>query len=69
MTEEMKTAFNIFCESPKSVASTLVPKIRRINGTGKYIRFLDVAKIIKSTVRYVFKPYRFFDRKGETIIV
>ena len=68
MTDEMKTAFNIFCESPKSVASTLVPKIRRINGTGKYIRFLDLAKIIKSAIRYVFKPYRFFDKKGESLV-
>ena len=41
-----KKIFNILAEKPETVADFLVPKIRKVKGTGKDIRFLSGAKVM-----------------------
>ena len=60
ITDDMKVVFNMFCESPKTVAKQLVPRIRNLRGSGKYIKVLDIFKIVWYAIRYPFNKNRFF---------
>ena len=58
--------FNAVAETPETVAATLVPRIRRVSGSGGLLRYqpviLMVARIIAS--KFGYRKGRFFDDEG-----
>lgn len=59
--------FNILAEKPQTVVDYLVPKIRKVKGTGKAFRFLTMKKaFIRFMTAWRYKN-RFFDDSGNLI--
>ena len=58
--------FNAVAETPETVAATLVPRIRRVSGSGGLLRYQPVifmiARIIAS--KFGYREGRFFDDEG-----
>lgn len=66
-TLESKRIFNILAEKPSTVANYIVPKVKNLNGTGKYIKFLKPASVIfRFATAWRYKN-RFFDENGKLI--
>jgi len=56
--------FNILAEEPETVAQWLVPQIRCVEGTGKYIKYLTPAEVVWRFATYWRRRNKFFDEKG-----
>jgi chlorophyll(ide) b reductase len=69
-TPVIRKFFNVLAEEPETVASYLVPKIREVEGSGKYIRFLSntdgILRILKGFPQIIFGG-RFFDFQGNRV--
>ena len=63
LTSDMKKIFNVFCETPDTVAEYVVPIIRyqHLNNISNDIHYLTVFKIIQMLFISLFKKNRFFD--------
>ena len=62
--------FNVLAEEPDTVASNLVPRIKEIQGTGGYIRFLTIPDALIRIVTgfpQIFFGGKFFDSAGNRI--
>lgn len=59
-----KTAFNALCEHPETVAAELVPKLRRVRGTGASLDYLTEGRAVLRLLSLPFVQGRFFDAAG-----
>ena len=66
--EESKRIFNILAELPETVASKLVPKIRKTKGSGKSINFLSSTAIMLRFLTAGRRKNRFYDNEGNLVI-
>ncbi|CEM24690.1 unnamed protein product [Vitrella brassicaformis CCMP3155] len=70
-TPAFRRFFNTLCEEPDTVADYLVPRIRRVSGSGSYVKFLTipqaVLKLITGWPQIVFGG-RFFDGDGNRVV-
>ncbi len=57
--------FNILAEQPETVAKFLVPRIKKIKGSGKSIRFLTTLKILWRFLTAKKRKNRFFNLNDE----
>ncbi|XP_002988833.2 probable chlorophyll(ide) b reductase NYC1, chloroplastic [Selaginella moellendorffii] len=62
-----KKMFNIICEQPETVARDLVPKMRRVKGTGKAIEYLTPPRIILAIITAWLHRGRWFDEEGRAV--
>jgi chlorophyll(ide) b reductase len=63
-TPENLGAFNILAELPENVSSYLVPRIRSVEGSGQYIRYLTNVRVIGRLLTFAKRWDRFFDKDG-----
>ncbi len=56
--------FNILAELPETVVKFLVPRMRKIKGTNKHIRFLKFSKAMYKFMTAGKRKYKFFDEEG-----
>lgn len=56
--------FNILAELPGTVVKFLVPRMRKIKGTNKHIRYLKFSKILYKFMTARKRKYKFFDEQG-----
>jgi len=66
-TPEVKRVFNILAEKPETVASFLVERVREVEGSGQYIRFLTNPKAAWRFATAWRRKNRFFDEEGEPV--
>ena len=67
LTQEPKI-INILAETPRTVADYVVPKMRKIKGNGKKIKFLKGWKVgFKFMTAWRYKD-RFMDKNGKLLI-
>mmetsp|Transcript_8326 Transcript_8326/g.14044 ORF Transcript_8326/g.14044 Transcript_8326/m.14044 type:complete len:210 (+) Transcript_8326:398-1027(+) len=59
--------FNVLAETPQNVATELVPQIRSVQGTGSYIKFLTVPRVLFRFLTFWARSKRFFDEQGNPI--
>ena len=64
---QAKKFFNIVAERPSTVAKKLVPKMRKIKGTGKSIKFSNTLKFSFKIITASFRKRNFFDNEGNFI--
>lgn len=64
---EAKRIYNILAERPETVAHFLVERVRKVQGTGQYIRFLTNAKIAWRFATAWARKNRFFDDEGRML--
>jgi len=62
-----KKIFNILAEKAETVADYLVPKIRKVKGTGKDIRFLSGIKVMWRFITAGRAKNKFFDEMGNPV--
>ena len=62
-----KRFFNIVAEKPETIAKKLVPKIRKIKGTGKKIKLNSSLKFIWLLMTARKRKNRFFDDEGNPV--
>jgi hypothetical protein len=56
-----KQAFNFICEQPETVAKALVPRLRRVRGTGAAINYLTPPRVLLALALAWFRRGRWFD--------
>jgi len=66
-TPESKKIFNILAEKPDTVATYLVPKMRKIKGTGKEIKFASRLEYFWRFMTAGKRKNRFYDEEGNLI--
>lgn len=59
-----KKVFNILAEKPETVAQSLVPKIRKIKGTGKSVNYLTKSGVFLRFLTARKAKNKFFDEMG-----
>ncbi len=65
--KRVRRIFNILAERPETVADFLVPRIKRIKGTGKRIKFMSKYRAsIRFMTAWRYKN-RFFDEEGNPV--
>jgi chlorophyll(ide) b reductase len=64
ITPEAARIFNILAERPETVARWLVERVRKVEGSGQYIRYLTTPKIIWRFATAWQRKNRFFDEQG-----
>jgi chlorophyll(ide) b reductase len=64
---EAKRIFNILAEKPETVAHFLVERVREVEGSGKYIRYLTNPKAAWRFATAWRRKNRFFDEQGEPV--
>lgn len=64
---ESKRVFNILAERPETVAQFLVERVRAVQGTGRYIRFLTRSKAAWRFATAWRRKNRFFDEVGNPV--
>ena len=66
---DQRRFFNAVAETPETVAASLVPRIRAVNGSGRTLRFRPALVMLARMVasRFGFGNDRFFDRAGRRL--
>ena len=64
---QTKNVYNILAEKPEKVADYLVPKIRKIKGTGKKIKFLSGPKVMWRFLTAGKAKNKYFDENGNPV--
>lgn len=64
-TPQGKAAFNALCEQPETVAAELVPKVRRVRGSGVQLDYLTAGRAVLRLLSLPFVQGRFFDGAGK----
>ncbi|GAQ77737.1 Chlorophyll b reductase [Klebsormidium nitens] len=62
-----KQAFNFICEQPETVAKALVPRLRRVRGTGAAINYLTPPRVLLALALAWFRRGRWFDAEGRAV--
>ncbi len=62
-----KKIFNILAEKPETVAENLVPRIRKIKGTGKRISYLTGPKVMLRFLTARRAKNKYFDENGNPV--
>ncbi|MHA1520824.1 MAG: SDR family oxidoreductase [Promethearchaeota archaeon] len=62
-----KKVFNILAEKPETVANYLVPRIRKVKGTGKAIAFLTGFGVMIRFITARKAKNKFFDEEGNRV--
>jgi chlorophyll(ide) b reductase len=66
-TPQTKKFFNMIAEKPETIAKKLVPKMRKIKGTGKSIKYSNLFKFYLKLMTAGFRKRNFFDEQGNYI--
>ena len=66
-TPEVKRIYNILAEKPETVAGWLVERVRQVEGSGQYIRYLTNPKAAWRFATAWRRKNRFFDEQGEPV--
>ena len=66
-TPNAKKFFNLVAERPDTVAKKLVPKMKKIKGSGKEIKYSNSIKFYLKLFTAIFRKRNFFDKEGNFI--